>query len=94
MVRLEKNARLVATDSGGVQKEAYFYRVRCATLRTETEWVELVEGGWNTLVPPLDANAIHHSLEEILGRPAAPAKRSLYGDGRAAERVVERLLRG
>jgi len=58
MVMLEKNARLIATDSGGVQKEAFFYRVPCVTLREETEWVELVELDWNRLCLPSDPEAI------------------------------------
>jgi UDP-GlcNAc3NAcA epimerase len=90
MVMLEKNARLIATDSGGVQKEAFFYRVPCVTLREETEWVELVELGWNRLVPP---SSPHFVIESVLGslhgsgREADP-----YGGGRAAQRVAQILL--
>src|SRR5262249_27249635 len=92
MVALEKHARLVATDSGGVQKEGFFHRVPCVTLREETEWVELVRLGWNRLVPPHDAEAVRRGVLEALaagGGEAPPA--SLYGGGRAAEHVAERL---
>jgi UDP-GlcNAc3NAcA epimerase len=94
MVRLERHARLIATDSGGVQKEAFFHRVPCVTLRQETEWVELVALGWNRLVPPTDAGAVRDgiflSLEQH-ERPAPPAH--LYGGGRAAGRIVDLLRR-
>jgi UDP-GlcNAc3NAcA epimerase len=76
-------ARAVLTDSGGVQKEAYLAGVRCVTLRANTEWVETVQSGWNTLVD-LDAAAALQALEQAL-----PAERPpLYGDGHAAERCV------
>lgn len=92
MVMLEQDARLVATDSGGVQKEAYFYRVPCATLRTETEWMELLEAGWNTLVPPTSAEYVYRRLHRILRDFQPPrGNRRLYGDGRAAETIVKRL---
>jgi UDP-GlcNAc3NAcA epimerase len=76
-------ARAVVTDSGGVQKEAYLAGVPCVTLRANTEWVETVSAGWNTLVD-LDADAALAALEHRPPRERPP----LYGDGRAAERCV------
>ena len=77
------HARAILTDSGGVQKEAYLAGVPCVTLRANTEWVETVAAGWNTLVD-LDTPAVLAALER---RP--PAERpQLYGDGHAAERCV------
>ena len=91
MVMLERHARMIATDSGGVQKEAYFSRVPCVTLRTETEWVELVESGWNTLVPPVDPESVLRGLRSGLGAKPGPW-RPFYGDGNAASAIAERIL--
>ncbi len=85
---LLRGARAVLTDSGGVQKEAYLAGVRCITLRSTTEWVETVETGWNTLVDLDGERAL-----TALARPAPQNHPQLYGDGKAAERVVAAIGR-
>jgi UDP-GlcNAc3NAcA epimerase len=80
------HARAVLTDSGGVQKEAYLAGVPCVTLRANTEWIETVQSGWNTLVD-LDAPA----TLEALARPRPSERPQLYGDGHAAERCVQAI---
>jgi UDP-GlcNAc3NAcA epimerase len=89
MVQLERQAAVVATDSGGVQKEAFFHRVPCVTLRDETEWVELVEAGWNRLAPPQSAQAVSAAVLGAVGTLGADVQP--YGDGQAASRIVQRL---
>lgn len=89
-VALLRNAAALLTDSGGMQKEAYFFGVPCVTLREETEWVETVELGWNTLVGA-DPGRILAAVSTVERPPSRPA---VYGDGHAAEAIVEALEQG
>ena len=86
-LRLEQNASKILTDSGGVQKEAFFFAVPCITLRDTTEWVETVEYGWNTLVN-IDKDLLLRQIVEFspIGEPPR-----LFGDGRAALHIAKRL---
>lgn len=88
MQRLQISAKMILTDSGGIQKEAYFHQVPCITLRDETEWIETVEVGWNQLV---GANT-----EKILSavqkpKPFTIKMENFYGDGDAANKILELL---
>ncbi|MEO0397682.1 MAG: UDP-N-acetylglucosamine 2-epimerase (non-hydrolyzing) [Cyanobacteria bacterium P01_A01_bin.137] len=94
MVKLEKNARLVLTDSGGIQKEAYFLGVPCVVLRNETEWMELVDLGWNVLSSPerIDnfQETVRRHLSFNIGKLRHP---QIYGNGNAASKILEILKR-
>jgi len=87
MVMLEKQAAIILTDSGGIQKEAYFHRTPCITLRDETEWIETIEAGWNQL-------AGYQTQKIISCIKNNPEKTAIdeYGEGKAAEKIIELLI--
>jgi UDP-GlcNAc3NAcA epimerase len=89
MIQLEQFAKVILTDSGGVQKEAYFYEVPCVTMRDETEWIETVASGWNNVVGA-DADGIVAACRAEKPKNAPPAA---YGDGTAAKKCVELILK-
>lgn len=89
MLMLEQNARLILTDSGGMQKEAYFFGVPCITLRPETEWVETVEAGWN-LIAGASRERILRAVKEHVWPTTQPPQ--VFGDGQAARKIVGHLM--
>jgi len=91
MLMLEQNARLILTDSGGMQKEAYWLGVPCVVLREETEWVETLESGWNLLVGTEQKHilaGLQHSF------PPADQHPAFFGDGQSAPAIVHILGKG
>ena len=87
MLVMEHNARMILTDSGGIQKEAYFFGVPCVTLRSETEWTETLEGGWNVLV----GNNCSLIVQKVLNMKIPEAEKGAFGDGRAVKHIVHIL---
>jgi len=85
---LEYQAKKILTDSGGIQKEAYFFKVPCITLRENTEWVETVEDGWNILVGT-NKDLIHQAVS---GFNPNSHQRDVFGDGKASEKIVKILI--
>lgn len=84
MLALERGAKRIATDSGGVQREAYLWGVPCLTLREETEWTDTVELGWNTLV-----GVDPHAFEAALGSDPPAERPPIFGDGHASDKIAE-----
>jgi len=90
MIMLLKNAELVITDSGGVQKEAFFFGKHCITLREQTEWIELVENGLNVLVGS-NAQKMKEAFE-FFSTKISDFNLDLYGNGHAAKIAVKEIL--
>ena len=88
MLMLEQHARMILTDSGGIQKEAYFFGVPCVTLRPETEWVETVEAGWNVIVHADREKIVAATTDRQWPRTSPPV---IFGSGNASEQIVHRL---
>lgn len=91
MLQLERSAKAILTDSGGVQKEAYWFKVPCFTLREETEWVETVEGGWNVLVG-MEAKKIVEGIRNFKEEKKFSLK-GIFGNGKASEKIVRNLMK-
>lgn len=92
MVALEQSARVILTDSGGVQKEAFFYNVPCITMRDETEWIETVEMGWNKLVGASNSKIVE-AFAKYLSATPMPVESAPYGLGDAAQKIVNQILK-
>ena len=80
---LINSAKKVLTDSGGIQKEAYILKIPCLTIRTETEWIETIKGGWNKLIGPEN----HDFIEQIISKKAPNKNQNIFGENVAKKMV-------
>lgn len=91
MIQLESHCQLVITDSGGVQKEAYFFKKPCIVLRSETEWIEIVDSG-SGLIAGADEGKIIAAYHELMKKADSLSYPAIFGDGAAAEFICQTLL--
>jgi UDP-N-acetylglucosamine 2-epimerase len=91
MLALESNARIIITDSGGVQKEGYFFETPCVIAREQTEWVELVEAGWTTLTGA-DRERIVTAVVELWQKKFTKKDKDIFGNGNASGKIVRILM--
>jgi UDP-GlcNAc3NAcA epimerase len=89
MMCLLKNAKIIVTDSGGLQKEGYFHRIPCVTIREQTEWIETIESGWNSLADMTSAQGIVGSIINAMNASIERSEIAEYGDGSASEQIVK-----
>jgi len=92
MLKLEKNAKAILTDSGGVQKEAYWFKVPCFTLRDETEWVETIQSGQNVLVGAEWKRIVEEIMHRMERKPVLTDSK-IFGDGKASEKILQMVIK-